>query len=76
MTPGAGGCRDLAVLTRATRWCSRSNIRRCSTAIMPVLKAPNTHRHGIAESMGRVVAGGDSAAMESLWSLLQTNIHN
>lgn len=34
------------------------------------------NRHGIAESMGRVVAGGDSAAMESLWSLLQTNIHN
>ena len=35
----------LAVLTRATRWCSRSNIRRCSTAIMPVLKAPNTQAY-------------------------------
>ena len=39
--------RDPAVLTRAARWCSPNAIRRCSIAIMPVLKPPNTQQpHG------------------------------
>ena len=31
------------------------------------------NRHGMVGSMGRVGAAGDNAAMESFWSLLQTN---
>ena len=34
------------------------------------------NRHGMAGSMGRVGAAGDNAAMESFWSLLQTNVLN
>lgn len=33
-------------------------------------------RHSIVGSMGRVGAAGDHAAMESFWSLLQTNVLN
>lgn len=33
-------------------------------------------RHGVVGSMGRVGAAGDNAAMESFWSLLQTNVLN
>jgi len=32
------------------------------------------NRHGMVGSMGRVGAAGDNAAMESFWSLLQTNV--
>ena len=32
--------------------------------------------HRMAGSMGRVAAAGDNAAMESFWSLLQTNVLN
>lgn len=32
--------------------------------------------HGMVGSMGRVGAAGDNAAMESFWSLLQTNVLN
>ena len=34
------------------------------------------NRHGMVGSMGRVGAAGDNAAMESFWSLLQTNVLN
>ena len=34
------------------------------------------HHHGMVGSMGRVGAAGDNAAMESFWSLLQTNVLN
>lgn len=34
------------------------------------------NRHGMVGSMGRVAAAGDNAAMESFWSLLQTNVLN
>ena len=34
------------------------------------------NRHGLVGSMGRVGAAGDNAAMESFWSLLQTNVLN
>lgn len=33
-------------------------------------------RRDMVGSMGRVGAGGDNVAMESLWSLLQTNLLN
>ena len=33
-------------------------------------------RHDMVGSMGRVGAAGDNAAMESFWSLLQTNVLN
>lgn len=33
-------------------------------------------RHGLVESMGRVGAAGDNAAMESFFSLLQNNVLN
>ena len=33
-------------------------------------------RHGMVGSMGRVASAGDNAAMESFWSLLQTNVLN
>jgi transposase InsO family protein len=33
-------------------------------------------RHRMAGSMGRIGAAGDNAAMESFWSLLQTNVLN
>ena len=32
--------------------------------------------HDMVGSMGRVGAAGDNAAMESFWSLLQTNVLN
>ena len=34
------------------------------------------NRHGMVGSMGRVASAGDNAAMESFWSLLQTNVLN
>jgi transposase InsO family protein len=34
------------------------------------------NRHAMVGSMGRVGAAGDNAAMESFWSLLQTNVLN
>lgn len=34
------------------------------------------NRHSMVGSMGRVGAAGDNAAMESFWSLLQTNVLN
>lgn len=34
------------------------------------------NRHAMVSSMGRVGAAGDNAAMESFWSLLQTNVLN
>ena len=34
------------------------------------------NHHGMAGSMGRVASAGDNAAMESFWSLLQTNVLN
>lgn len=34
------------------------------------------NRHGMVGSMGRVGAAGDNAAMESFWSLVQTNVLN
>lgn len=34
------------------------------------------NRHGMVGSMGRVGAAGDNAAMESFWSLMQTNVLN
>lgn len=34
------------------------------------------NRHGMVGSMGRVGSAGDNAAMESFWSLLQTNVLN
>ena len=38
--------------------------------------ARELRRHSIVGSMGRVGAEGDNAAMESFWSLLQTNVLN
>ena len=38
--------------------------------------ARELHRHDMVGSMGRVGAAGDNAAMESFWSLLQTNVLN
>ena len=38
--------------------------------------ARELRRHDIVGSMGRVGAAGDNAAMESFWSLLQTNVLN
>lgn len=38
--------------------------------------ARELRRHDMVGSMGRVGAPGDDAAMESLWSLLQTNVLN
>ena len=34
------------------------------------------NRHAMVGSMGRVASAGDNAAMESFWSLLQTNVLN
>jgi len=34
------------------------------------------NRHDMVGSMGRVASAGDNAAMESFWSLLQTNVLN
>ena len=34
------------------------------------------NHHGMVGSMGRVASAGDNAAMESFWSLLQTNVLN
>lgn len=34
------------------------------------------NRHGMVGSMGRVASAADNAAMESFWSLLQTNVLN
>lgn len=36
--------------------------------------ARELRRHDVAGCMGRVGAAGDNAAMESFWSLLQTNV--
>lgn len=38
--------------------------------------ARELRRHDMVGSMGRVGAAGDNAAMESFWSLLQTNVLN
>lgn len=38
--------------------------------------AKELRRHDMVGSMGRVGAAGDNAAMESFWSLLQTNVLN
>jgi len=38
--------------------------------------ARELRRHDMVGSMGRVSAAGDNAAMESFWSLLQTNVLN
>ena len=38
--------------------------------------AHDLNRHSMVGSMGRVGAAGDNAAMESFWSLLQTNVLN
>jgi len=38
--------------------------------------ARELRRHEMVGSMGRVGAAGDNAAMESFWSLLQTNVLN
>ena len=38
--------------------------------------ARELRRHDMVGSMGRVGAAGDNAAMESFWSLLQTNVFN
>ena len=46
---------------------SQSRSRRMTQAL---------NRHGMVGSMGRVGAACDNAAMESFWSLLQTNVLN
>ncbi len=38
--------------------------------------ARELRRHDMVGSMGRVGAAGDNAAMESFWSLVQTNVLN
>jgi transposase InsO family protein len=38
--------------------------------------AATLNRHAMVGSMGRVASAGDNAAMESFWSLLQTNVLN
>jgi putative transposase len=42
----------------------------------PRKMAAALNRHGMGGSMGRVASVGDNAAMESVWSLLQTNVLN
>ncbi|SNT00347.1 hypothetical protein SAMN06309944_1729 [Micrococcales bacterium KH10] len=46
--------------------------------VKPVLRAMarELRRHDMVGSMGRAGPAGDNAAMESLWSLLQTNVLN
>ena len=42
----------------------------------PGAMARELRRHDMVGSMGHVGAAGDNAAMESFWSLLQTNVLN
>ena len=65
-----------AARPRATTSPAASCTRTGAASSAPGRWPTPLNRHGMVGSMGRVGSAGDNAAMESFWSLLQTNVLN